>query len=570
MKIFDAGPITTTYENGFLRRISYGETEVLRMIYFALRDHNWNTLAGDINNEVIRIDDSGFRISYDYTNILGGEDVMEWKAEIEGRSDGTITFEIQGTALENFRKNRAGFCVLHPLRVAGAEVLITHPDMTRSTQTFPVNVAPDDPFTNILSIEWKSTDIPFSLTFEGDVFETEDQRNWSDASFKTFCTPLDKPFPVELRRGEKVFQRITFKPLVRLTAPSPSMPYISLRETGTRSVMPFFGISASTEISDINGSAAAMIRSLNLHHYRVDVRPGDDHWVADFSRECVTAFQLNLPLEVVLHLTDNYRMEMEAFVALCLQNRVKVRKVLLLQVGHLVTPDALIVEASQIRAAFPDVQVGGGTNYNFTEINRHRFSARDLDYISFSIDPQEHAFDDLTIMENIESQEHLVRSAKAIYGEEKPIHVSPITLRKRFNPYATNAADRVIAESLKADPRQKEVFAALWTFGSLCSLCRGGASAVTFYQTIGNQGILSTNGDPYPVYDALKALSPYQGRNVWNIESSDPLSVQAIMLDDKFLGLANLTHNEQTVRFGDHKFSVGPRRIQMQALHRAQ
>ena len=29
----------------------------------------------------------------------------------------------------------------------------------------------------------------------GDVFEMEDQRNWTDASFKTYCTPLRQPFP---------------------------------------------------------------------------------------------------------------------------------------------------------------------------------------------------------------------------------------------------------------------------------------------------------------------------------------------------------------------------------------
>lgn len=29
--------------------------------------------------------------------------------------------------------------------------------------------------------------------FEGDVFEMEDQRNWTDASYKTYCTPWGCP-----------------------------------------------------------------------------------------------------------------------------------------------------------------------------------------------------------------------------------------------------------------------------------------------------------------------------------------------------------------------------------------
>jgi len=570
MKILDAGPVTAGYQNGFLRRISYGETEVLRMIYFALRDHNWNTISGHIENEVITIEGSGFQVSYDYLNIHGGETVMEWKAAIKGTADGTITFEIHGTATENFKKNRAGFCILHPLNLAGTDVVITHPDKSTTTKPFPVNVAPDDPFRNIQSMEWRSSGIPFSLTFEGDIFETEDQRNWSDASFKTFCTPLDKPFPVELRRSDKVFQRVVFAPGKQLSPAQPVAEVVSLRETGARLILPYIGVAASTEETDLSNEAASLIRSLNLKHYRVDVYPGTEAWVTDFSAACETAFQLGLSLEAVLHLTEKFREEIEGFVVLCLQNRVKLRKVLLLQVNRLVTGGEVIAEAPQIKAAFPRVEVGAGTNYNFTEINRNHFSSRDLDFISFSIDPQEHAFDDLTILENIESQEHLVRSAKGIYGQDMAVHISPITLKKRFNPYATDPDDLKISERVKADPRQKQAFTAVWTFGSLCSLSKGGASAVTFFQTVGNQGILSPDGIPYPVYDVLKALSPYQGREVRIIESSDPLAVQAMVLDGKFLALGNLTQHGKTVRFDNADFAVRPWGVQLLALHRAQ
>lgn len=40
------------------------------------------------------------------------------------------------------------------------------------------------------------------------MFETEDQRNWTDASFKTYGTPLDRPFPVAVSPGEEVHQRV--------------------------------------------------------------------------------------------------------------------------------------------------------------------------------------------------------------------------------------------------------------------------------------------------------------------------------------------------------------------------
>ena len=36
----------------------------------------------------------------------------------------------------------------------------------------------------------------------------EDQRNWTDASFKTYCTPLARPFPVPVQAGDRVDQRV--------------------------------------------------------------------------------------------------------------------------------------------------------------------------------------------------------------------------------------------------------------------------------------------------------------------------------------------------------------------------
>ena len=570
MKILHAGPLTAGYENGFLRRISYGENEVLRMIYFALRDHNWNTFPHVIEREDISHDDAGFRIRYESFNASGGVTFMEWKATIEGRADGTIIFEIHGTATEDFQKNRAGFCVLHPLHLTGERATIRHPDQTTTTAPFPTTVSAVNPFKNINAMEWVSSGVPFSLEFEGDTFETEDQRNWSDASFKTFCTPLDIPFPVRMRRGDRVFQRITFKPGAELSPRQGHAAEVLLRDTGIRGVLPFFGVAASTEVKALSSQAVGLIRDLRLRHYRVDVYPGNDQWVTEFSEAYEGAYSLGLPLEAVVHLTEDFREELASFVVLCLQNRVKLRKVLLLQTGRLVTGQAVIGEARQIRNAIPGVPVGAGTDFNFNEINKNHFAGGDVDFVSFAIDPQEHAVDDLTVLENIEAQEHLIRSAQAIYGATMPIHISPITLRKRYNPYATNPADLFLPEEQKSDPRQREDFAAIWTFGSLLSLSAGGAVSVTLYQTVGGQGILSRGGEPYPVYETLKRFSPWQGKEVSMLGSSDPMSVQGVVLGGSSLAVANMTQEEKTVRFNGSAFLLRPREVRFHSLDRSQ
>ncbi len=569
MKIFKAGPIVAGYENGFLRRISYGQVEILRMIYFALRDHNWNTVGGRIENERISAGDCDFQVTYDCRNVAGDVPVMEWKAAISGAADGTIVFEIRGAVTENFRRNRAGFCVLHPLNIAGVPCTITHPDGTTSTSPFPEDVDPENPFRNIEGMTWTAGGALYSLTFEGDLFETEDQRNWSDASFKTFCTPLYKPFPVELKKGDHVFQRITFRPKQKLGEIKKRPSFISLRQTGIHSTLPSLGIAASTQTDVLSAKAVSLIRALNLRQYRVEVSPENENWVSFFSRAYENGYALNLPLEVALHLGSAFIEEMESFIVLCLQNKVKLRKILLLPNHGMVTGQQMIDQAGRLKESFPNVLIGAGTNYNFNEINKNRFSPGELDFISFSVDPQEHATDDLTILENAETQEHLVKSARTIYGHSSRIHVSPVTLKKRFNPYATNPKDVIIEESLKADARQKEIFAAVWTFASICSLARGGADNATYYQTVGDQGILSKDGEPYPVYHIFKSFAACQKKAVEIIESSEPLAVQGILLDNHIIAVANLSDEEKEVRMDNRGFILRSQEIKFMDLNRA-
>ncbi|HEY9490247.1 MAG TPA: hypothetical protein VIQ51_18050, partial [Chryseosolibacter sp.] len=120
----------------------------------------------------------------------------------------------------------------------------------------------------------------------------------------------------------------------------------------------------------------------------------------------------------------------------------------------------------------------------------------------------------------------------------------------------------------KADPRQKDDFGALWTLGSICSLTRGGASAITLYQTVGNQGIMSAEGQTYPLYKILQGFSPYQGRSVKVLESGDPLAVNGILLGGKILAIANLTDTEQDVRFHNKTYRLAPKETKMEPLDR--
>jgi len=555
MERLRAGQWQVGYENGFLRHLQLGSHEILRMVYFALRDENWTTLDKQIQNEVREIGSDSFRIAYDCVNTKNGKAVFQWHAVLEGRRDGSVTFEIAGEALADQLKNRAGFCVLHPPDTTlgqPAEVLHTNGSTTRSA--FPVNVDPVNPFKDMKGFRWQTLGDWYTLAFEGDVFETEDQRNWTDASFKTFCTPSNLPFPVALKQGDRVHQKITFTPPAVTPVAEEERP-IRIIVSKERVALPEVGVGAAAN-GHVSPAIGRVIREMGLSHFRIDVQPLGHDWVTGFSEACVAASELQLAPEVVLHLSADYKLELDAFAQLCLQNRLTLKRVLLLGDDDAVTPQAILDQASSLKTHFPKTPVGAGTNYNFQQLNQGRFDASALDFVSFAAHPQEHAFDDLTLIENLGAQEDVIFSAKAIYPD-RAVHISPITLRKRFNPYASDPKNKVMSETERTDPRQSTPFCAVWTLGSIKHLTEAGASGVTYFQTHGPQGIVSAAGMPYPVGDALRKLLALP-QNVFSSYSTQPLKVDGLVFEHGRLVVWNYTADEQTVNINDRVVALKP------------
>ncbi len=500
MPILHAGPVELLYEDGFIRYLKANDAEALRMIYFALRDENWATFKPWIENENVKAEENSFQIRYRCLNKKDDRIIISWEALIEGSNDGTITFEIKGTVHDDVWKNRAGFCVLHPIgeQITGQPVEIIHSDGAKTSSKFPVRIDPENPFKNIQHMRWHTSNMRFRIDFEGDIFETEDQRNWTDASFKTFCTPLDLPMPVLLNKGEVIHQKIIFTPESNISVTRANKEVKSPNEE-RRFKLPILGIGASrVEITD---AVAEQFKLLPFSIYRMDIRFSDKNWVSKFSFDCVNAAKLNLKPEVVLHLTDDYKNELEAFVMLCLQNRLVLESVLLLQEGKPATPQYIIDYTPAIKQQLPGVKFGAGTDYNFRELNTNRFTPKGLDFICYSIQPQEHAFDDRSVMETLEAQKETVLSAKTIYPG-LAIHVSPVTLKKRSNPYAKG--DKSLSIKEQYDARLHTEFGAEWMMGSIEQLATGGATLITYFEPSGQLGIMDDAGVPFSVGEALK------------------------------------------------------------------
>lgn len=535
-------------ETASLRYLTVAEsgTEVLRGVYAAVRDADWGTVPFMLENVTLEQREDGFELAFSSVHRRGDIHFI-WRGRVEGREN-RLEFTFDGEAKTTFGRNRIGFCVLHPMQAAGARCVVTHTDGTLSEGRFPETIAPHQPFRDVRAIKHEvASGLWAEVMMAGDSFETEDQRNWTDASFKTYCTPLSEPFPVEVRAGGKVRQRVSLR--LEGTPPPPvkeAKPTFMLM--GERKERPHLGLGAGdTPLSD---KVLEDLKPLNLDYLRVDVRLGTPY-TALFSHKLKEAKALGVGLELALFHTEPE--ELETFCRAFPD--VPVHRFLIFHEAEKSTSARTLTRARRALApSYPDVPLFGGTDAFFTELNREPPPANTSDGLVYSLNPQVHAFDDASLIETLPAQALTVACARHL-GGGKPVAVSPVTFKMRHNPNATGDASLSLAE--RTDLRQHALLGAAWTLGSLKYLLESPASSLTYFEAAGPLGLMSVNAEPYPLYRVFREIGALRGAEVVKSRSSHPLRVEGLMLargSEVHLFLANLTAERQEVRLrGDFK-----------------
>ncbi len=552
-----AGTLTLQYESGFVRYLKVGNTEVLRMINYNIRDHNWVTIPMTITDEKIEQSSYGFHIAYQSECNLG-DIKYRWDCVIKGDEDSNITFEINGEALSSFKRNRLGCTVLHPIKTcAGKHCTITHSNKRQEILKFPDLISPHQPFFDIREMSWNPTDsIEALLQFKGEIFETEDQRNWSDASYKTYCTPLTIPIPVEVKTGDKVSQTVRLNVIVNKAAITDRKQSIVIELEGHGSTsFPHVGLVHSDVTHDAN--IIERISSLSVDYIRVHVNLNDRDLLKNLNR----VLQMAPMLELVLFVDGKPD---DSFVEKLLPISDRIKQFIVLPANGKSTTSKLISDCIPfLRKNFPKAKIGGGTDAFFTELNREHTPPMELDFLTFSINPQVHASDDTTMVENLEALPDIVRSCRAFAGG-KAIHVGPVTFKIRGNPPKSKEdANKSRTLPPSADPRQLSIFGAAWMLGCFKYLAENGVPSITFFETCGWKGLIPhrdelwpdsfTDNDDvvYPLYIVLKELLSHKQSRVVKLVSNYPLLVDGLALTDSYgrhvIFLVNFTGKDHVV-----------------------
>jgi D-apionolactonase len=529
-----AGPLRALFDGADLRYLRVGDAEWVRRIYVGVRDERWGTVEPRVSD--VRVEQRAgneFEATFVAEHVRGPVD-FEWRGRIHGRAERggyrewaiTVTYEMDGRARRTYETCRTGVCVLHPPSgVAGMACTIEHTSGARKEGRFPsFDIAPHQPFTDIRAMKHSVAGHTVRIEFSGEVFETEDQRNWADGSFKTYCRPLSEPAPYRLVAGERVSHRVTVRMSVQEGWISPaSRAWLRIEETAL-DPLPEMGLRRNGG-STFGERELARLAALQLGYLRVDVDLSDREWKEGLRGAAEVARRVRVPLEVAVHVGESDEplralgKEVEQFGA-------RVCRWIVYEAGRHMASERGVARAKAVLAEFaPGVPVGGGTIGNFAELNRNRPAAGSMDLLAYPVSPQVHATDDVSIIENLEGIRATVIAAWLIAGRLGPtgLAVGPVVLHRQADPFAKGKdGSGAEIDTVVSEPRQLTAFGAAWTVGALKQLAESCAGSVTLFDVSGPTGVMSGNG-VYPLYRVLAELAGFAGSEVLLCTQQEPL-----------------------------------------------
>ncbi len=458
--------------DGALRTIRWRGVEVVRAVDCPIRDENWGTYRQDDVEESWTEHDGGLWCYVRRFTIAGGALLGTLTAQID--PSGTLTASLTLLARQAFRTSRAGFIVLHPIAgVAGTPLTVRHTGGEFEQTEFPALISPAQPAFDITALRHERAGIAIELEFSGEVFEMEDQRNWSDASYKTYCRPLSRPKPYEIAAGQDVVQTITLhvsgEPREIAVAAPPAVsnarPEVLLAvESGWAGSVA--GLEGLTLLLRLNAGES-----------------GAEPWIGRLTQGRA------VDLEVVIPRGAAPSAHLAAVASSLAAQGVAPRHVMALPEAYLksyqpdgewptgTTPSEAALAA---RAAVPAARIGVGMLTNFTELNRCRPEPGLGDYLTFSTTAIVHAADDRSVWETLEALPQILQSAKAL-APGLPIRLGLVSIGMRTNPYGDAVApnpERARKPMAQDDPRQSTPFAAEFARTAYAAAAAAGCEAI--------------------------------------------------------------------------------------------
>lgn len=568
-----AGPVRALLEGADLRHVRVGDAELLQRVYVAVRDAPWNTIPAGYDDWSIEQRKDTFSVRFRATHRHEAI-AFTWRGTISGAADGTIRYEMDGTCRGVFQYSKIGFNVHHAADRSVGRRFRAQTERGELRGVLPEAIDPQrivgttltgmfEPYSEI-AIEVEDG-LEAVVGLEGDLLELQDHRNWTDGNFKSYGTPLARGFPFDSVDGGRIRQVLTIEFRGSVPAARPRSPPTITIEDVIAARLPQIGFGQPSHGRPLSPAEASRIALLGPIHLRVDV-PLSDAGFESLERAAADARAVGAALELAVFADDEAGDALDRLAARIERLGVRVARVLVYvtregfsAVQGVTPPSVGQLVRERLEPATGPVAFAGGTNQNFSDINRDRPSDV-FSGICYSMSPTVHAADDASIVENIAAQGDVVRFTRSFAGA-RPISISPITIATRFGPYPAGPSG---PDDLPAavDVRQASLLGAAWTLGSIAALAEAGADSVTWYETTGWRGVVerdagspdprfpSRPGDTFPMAHVFADVAERPTARVRRARSDQPLRAVGLALEDDAgsrLLVANVSPDETTV-----------------------
>lgn len=487
-----------------IRNVTYQGVQIIDLLYTAIRPWDWSTLDPDEHSEVVQI--VGENCVVTITDLFASS--MQGKTVLTLQPNGKFTVDYQLTGLGKFEINRWGVCFcLHTGDWMGSKV-----NASGNSYTLLKEISPQRVIEGVTQgLFPASNDMQFiapdgrslKVISTGKILEAEDQRNWTDNTYKIYSGSLAEPRPFTIEKDVTWEQQIEFEVAVptgsiidgaKIVARDiPSLPRIGL-QFNTESLLPIDDLEKALFILDIDhirineeSLTAQKIATVNKSGLTLETALLSSHQGADLARE-------------VEHLSA----------------RVPAGSRLLIH-----REGREIVQAEDLPKNNSLNSYISGSDAYLVDLHRNKYNFGDS--VSYSMVPTVHSADLETTFKTLYTQRESIEFAKKFIAPQ--VSISPITFSTRGNPETGHLRDNRINFAQPEMALQiKNLSSAAWTLGSIFALASAGAYSGTWHELFGDYGVIFSEGSAIkfsPTFHALAALGAHHAHEITIATSQD-------------------------------------------------
>jgi len=498
------GGFTLDLAREAIRNVKYQGVQIIDLLYTAIRPLDWSTLKADEYLADVQIVGSDCEITV--KEIFASALAAETKITLSDNNTFSVSYELKG--LSEYQVSRWGICFcLNTAEWMGSSVL-----SSGNTYLLPQNIAPQRVVDGVVQgLFPASNEMHFvapdnrnlKVISTGKVLEAEDQRNWTDNTYKIYSGSLSEPFPFLMSSGAIWTQHASFEVSVpKLTEADPAKILVHEIEA-----LPSIGLQLNADplLSPDDLEKAFVL--LEIDHLRINEETLT-------SQKIATTAANGLILEVAL-LSSNDGEALKAEV-LQLSERVPAGSRLLVQrEGREVVDEADLPRNESLNTYIP------GTDAFLVDLQNDKKSFGNS--VSYSMAPTVHSFDTETIFKTLDTQQESIQFAQKFIAPR--VFISPITFSTRGNPHSGHSRDqRLTYAETEMALHIRTIEGAAWTLGSIFALASAGAFSGTWHELFGEFGIIYSQFDSIrfsPTFHAISALGAHHAHQITIATSAD-------------------------------------------------